>query len=92
MRVLNYTKFKLGQTKQEDLLGDYLPYAESAKLPHPLPPLPSPCRDLDDEVFLHLALTAKADFLATGDADLLALLGTLPVSIITVPQLRGMLA
>ena len=31
------------------------------------------CRDFKDDMFLELALAAKADFLITGDADLLAL-------------------
>ncbi len=31
------------------------------------------CRDPRDDIFLELALAAQADFLITGDADLLAL-------------------
>jgi uncharacterized protein len=31
------------------------------------------CRDTDDDKFLHLALTAEAEWLVTGDADLLVL-------------------
>ncbi len=39
-------------------------------------PLPAPvCRDPDDDKFLACALAANADFLVTGDRDLLALDG-----------------
>ena len=33
----------------------------------------TPCRDPDDEMFLAAAATGRADFLITGDADLLTL-------------------
>lgn len=40
------------------------------------------CRDPADQMFLGLALAARADALITGDADLLAAAGTFPVPII----------
>ena len=39
----------------------------------PLPELPVACRDRDDAVFLHLAVTSNADLLISGDNDLTVL-------------------
>jgi len=89
--VLAYPKFKLSIEKRDELLKDYLPYAEIHTLPAPLPALPSPCRDLDDEFFLYLAIAGGADVLVTGDGDLLALRDAAPVRIVTVRDLREML-
>lgn len=74
VRVLAYPKFKLGAAEQEELLGDYLPFAEVVPVPEPPPRVPD-CRDPHDLPFLHLAAAGKADALVTGDADLLALAG-----------------
>ena len=72
MRVLNYPKFKLGAADREELLADYLPYCRSARIPARLPKLPR-CRDANDQMFIELAAAGKADFLVTGDKDLLVL-------------------
>ena len=48
--------------------------------PDPPPQVPVPCRDRDDVVFIQLVLAAKAEFLISGDADLAALAGKLPVA------------
>ena len=72
LRVLAYPKFKLTSLDREDLLADYLPYCETVPMPIELPQIP-PCRDPFDEPFLHLALVGKADYLVTGDRDLLSL-------------------
>lgn len=90
IRVLAYPKFKLTSLDREDLLADYLPYCETVPMPnaqaHPqvveLPQSP-PCRDPFDEPFLHLALVGKADYLVTGDRDLLSLVGVFACPIIT---------
>jgi putative PIN family toxin of toxin-antitoxin system len=68
------------------LLRDYLPYAEIVLLPDILPDLPAACRDVDDEVFIHLALAGTADSLVTGDGDLLALRGVVPMQIVTIEE------
>ena len=49
----------------------------SAELAHPLPEqaLPIHCRDVKDNILLGLALAGKADYLITGDKDLLVLSG-----------------
>ncbi len=72
IRVLAYPKFKLTSIDREDLLADYLPYCETVQMPIELPQAP-PCRDPFDQPFLHLALVGKADYLVTGDNDLLSL-------------------
>jgi uncharacterized protein len=80
LRVLTYPKFRLGAMEREVLLADYLPFAEIATLPQPLPDLPAACRDRDDAVFLHLSIASHADLLISGDADLTVLAGAYPVA------------
>ena len=62
---------------QEILLADYLPFVEivDAALNMELASLPV-CRDQYDQMFLVLAQASKADFLVTGDQDLLVLTNT----------------
>ena len=94
LRVLEYPKFGLSREDRDELLGDYLPFTETASAAGSVVPavLGGPdhtpesaaiqCRDAADQMFLDLALAARADALITGDADLLALAGTFPVPII----------
>jgi putative PIN family toxin of toxin-antitoxin system len=86
IRVLAYPKFRLADEDRTALLADYLPYAETARLPKPPPPVPVACHDRDDVVFIQLALAAKAEFLISGDADLAALAGM--IEIVTPAVLR----
>jgi len=72
VRVLAYPKFRLDAQEQQELLADYLPYAEAVRIPQPPPTVPL-CRDPFDMPFLHLAAAGRADALVTGDADLLTL-------------------
>ena len=72
IRVLAYPKFKLMPTEREDLLSDYLLFCESVVIPDILPATPE-CRDPFDVPFLVLALVGEADYLVTGDRDLLVL-------------------
>ncbi|MDX1251877.1 MAG: putative toxin-antitoxin system toxin component, PIN family [Gammaproteobacteria bacterium] len=44
------------------------------------------CRDPFDLPFLQLAVTGKADYLVSGDQDLLNLAGQLACSIVTADQ------
>ena len=71
VRVLAYPKFRLSVAEQEELLADYLPYAETARIPNPAPTVPS-CRDPFDEPFMHLAVAGRARVLVSGDHDLLS--------------------
>lgn len=71
LRVLSYPKFHLADEEIEAVLGDYLPFAEPVEVKEAtaaLPRLPDP----DDRIFLELAETGTAEFLVTGDYDLLA--------------------
>ncbi|MES2229019.1 MAG: putative toxin-antitoxin system toxin component, PIN family [Pseudomonadota bacterium] len=72
VRVLAYPKFRLDAQEQQELLADYLPYAEAVRIPRPPPTVPV-CRDPFGMPFLHLAAAGRADAPVTGDADLLTL-------------------
>ena len=72
VRVLAYPKFRLSAQEQEELLADYLPYAETVRIPLPPPQVPE-CRDPLDAPFMHLAVAGKAQVLVSGDRDLLAI-------------------
>lgn len=73
MRVLAYPKFKLSEQEQQDLLADYLPFAQVADVLFIVQPNLPICRDPQDQMFLTLAQASQADVLVTGDQDLLAL-------------------
>jgi putative PIN family toxin of toxin-antitoxin system len=73
-RALAYPKFKLAAEDQRELLADYLPYCAAVRIPA-RPPKTPPCRDVADLPFLQLAIVGKADYLVTGDEDLLSLHG-----------------
>ena len=72
VRVLAYPKFGLSQAEQDELLADYLPYAETVRIPQP-PPMVPECRDALDLPFLHLAVAGTAQVLVSGDRDLLVI-------------------
>ena len=75
VRVLGYKKFKLSQTDLNTALAIYMPYVEVHTLDHPTQAMAHvpQCRDPKDQIFLDLAHSAQADFLVTGDEDLLVL-------------------
>ena len=72
VRVLAYPKFRLSKAEQDELLADYLPHAETVRVPQPPPTVPD-CRDALDLPLMHLAVAGKAQVLVTGDRDLLAI-------------------
>ncbi|MDM0033836.1 putative toxin-antitoxin system toxin component, PIN family [Variovorax sp. J22P271] len=82
LRVLAYPKFRLSPAEREELLGDYLPFAEVVVVPDPPPEVPA-CRDVFDLPFLHLA-AAGAATLVTGDRDLLVLAGGTAITIVRI--------
>jgi uncharacterized protein len=90
IRVLAYPKFKLTPTEREDLLADYLPFCETIQTPVELPEIP-PCRDPCDEPFLQLAIFGQADYLVTGDKDLLILADIFTCPIVTVEHFLSIL-
>jgi putative PIN family toxin of toxin-antitoxin system len=85
IRVLAYPKFKLTPSEQEDLLSDYLPFCETVLIPDVLPAIPE-CRDPFDVPFLVLALVSQANYLVTGDLDLLCLAEQFSCSIVKIDQ------
>ena len=89
LRVLAYPKFRLSTEEREELLGDYLPFAETVIVPE-LPDLPR-CVDSDDQKFLELAFAGRASLLITGDRALLALSGKIPFDIVRPAQARALI-
>lgn len=85
IRVLAYPKFKLTLAEQQDLLADYVPFCETIEMPIELPKIPA-CRDPYDEQFLYLAIFGRADYLVTGDQDLLSLADFFDCPIVTAEQ------
>jgi putative PIN family toxin of toxin-antitoxin system len=82
IRALAYPKFRLSEEDQLELLADYLPYAETVTIPAKTPRVPE-CRDPHDIPFLQLALVGRADYLVTGDKDLLELHDRFDIPILT---------
>jgi putative PIN family toxin of toxin-antitoxin system len=91
IRVLAYPKFRLDADDQRELLGDYLPWCTSVRMPAKPPATPE-IRDPYDQPFLELALVGKANYLVIGDADLHALRDLFSVPIITAGDFLGLLA
>jgi uncharacterized protein len=71
-RVLGYPKFQLSSDDRRELLAEYLPHCEVIKVTRSCKLV---CRDANDQPFLDLAQSGKADLLVSGDRDLLALAG-----------------
>lgn len=90
IRVLGYPKFGLTVSEREDLLGDYLAYAETVVTSQP-PAVPA-CRDPFDRAFLELAVVGRADALVTGDQDLLVLARGFEIPIVTPGEARPLLS
>ncbi len=88
LRVLGYPKFKLTPAEQKILIGDYLPFAEVVTLPDPLPDLPVSCRDLDDMIFIQLAVAGAAECLVSGDTDVAVLRSLAPIRIMSASELQ----
>jgi len=71
IRVLAYPKFDLNKTEIEALLADYVPFTSVVTVP---PQLQSPkCSDINDQMFVNLAIQGQAGILVTGDRILLAM-------------------
>lgn len=85
IRILAYLKFKLSPDEQQELLADYLPWCTTVRIPNPPPETPE-CRDPFDLPFLQLAIVGKADYLVSGDQDLLSLAGQFACPIVTADQ------
>ena len=90
LRVLAYPKFRLSPGEQGILQADYLPFCEpvtvtgmARHIPHCRDPFARPC--------LSLALAGRADFLVSGDEDLLVLAPRFTEPIVNPAELRARL-
>lgn len=90
LRVLTYPKLRLEPDEREDLLEEFLPFAETVVISEPPPVVPL-LTDADDRVFLGLALAGRADVLVSGDRTILAAGTAFPIPILTPAALRGRL-
>ena len=91
LRIFLSDKFGLTSERRDFLLEEYLPWCNMIRMPDPRPAVPE-CRDPSDTPFLELAAVGQADFLVTGDNDLLAIAPQFSIPIITPAALRQHLA
>ena len=87
LRTLAYPKFKLTGIEQEEMLADFLPYAETYMLEKPPKHLPE-CRDKDDQIFISLASLTGVEMLVSGDMDLLTLRSELPFQLLSADEFK----
>jgi len=87
IRILAYPKFKLTAKEKEELLGDFLLYADTVELPQIWPDLPV-CRDKKDQVFIVLAHVGHANALVSGDDDILVMRKDFPDLILNPKKFR----
>jgi putative PIN family toxin of toxin-antitoxin system len=72
IKVLHYPKFALTEEEIEYLLqSEILPYSKIVKTIFKFDK--NVCCDKDDQKFLELAISAQADYIVSGDKDLLEL-------------------
>lgn len=72
IRVMGYPKFRLTHEEINHLLAEFLPWAETVHLEGLGKTIPE-LRDPEDAIFVHLARSAKAVCLISGDRHLLEL-------------------
>lgn len=89
IKVLTYPKFQLTKEEQTELLGEFLPFTETEMIKTEINSELPICRDRHDQKFIVLAHTANAEFLVTGDSDLLVLNNQLELSIITPTEFKN---
>jgi putative PIN family toxin of toxin-antitoxin system len=83
-RVLSYPKFKLSQREIRAILNEeILPYVEAVEI---VEQVAGVCRDSHDDMFLAVATSGNAQYLVTGDQDLLVLKNHNKTQIITVAE------
>jgi putative PIN family toxin of toxin-antitoxin system len=88
-RVLAYPKFRLTPAEITMIVEEELiPYAEVVEATVDASGV---CRDPYDDKFLSLAASGRADYLITGDQDLLVLRSFNKVGIVTVSEFSGLL-
>ncbi|MBM4135464.1 MAG: putative toxin-antitoxin system toxin component, PIN family [Nitrospira sp.] len=86
--VLEYPKFSLTRQEMQLIIEEeVLPYFEIVEI---IDKTKSICRDPDDDKFIACAVSASADFVVTGDKDLLDLGKYKSVRIINASMLLNM--
>ncbi len=87
-RVLAYPKFSLTPREIDVLLqNEVLPFCEVVDIEDEIIGV---CRDRSDDKFLSCAVAAKADYIVSGDKDLLVLGNFRNIPIITAAALKGL--
>lgn len=88
-RVLSYPKFSL-TPREIDVIFQYevLPYCEVVDIEDDITGV---CRDTDDHKFLSCAVASAADYIVSGDKDLLVLGNFRNIPIVTVSAFKGVL-
>ncbi|GAB6064924.1 putative toxin-antitoxin system toxin component, PIN family [Aquifex pyrophilus] len=90
VKVLHYPKFSLEEEEIDFLLYvEILPYSETVEVKFRLEE--EVCRDRDDVKFLECAVSGRADFVVSGDKDLLSLKEIEGIRIISPAKLRKFL-
>ena len=84
-RVREYPKFGLGPADRAELLGDYLPFAETWS-PQP-PPAPLRATDRSDPSFVDLSAASAARAIVSGDGHLTVLAPR--VAVVRLSDLQG---
>lgn len=90
IHVLKYPKFQLTGSERRTLLEEFLPYSEAVADPKDIEEL-ALCRDPKDQVFINLAWEQRADYLVSGDSDLLEY-PVEKISIVSPAELRSLIA
>ena len=90
LKVLKYPKFGLASADREELLGEYLPFAETVEVAEGVHAQPA-ATDPDDQKFLDLAMVGRAGLLVTGDRGLLEGAGSWPFEVLTPAVARARL-
>jgi len=84
-KVLSYPKFKLTQREIRSILNEeILPFVEPVEI---IEQAGGICRDPHDDMFLAVAAAGEAQFLVTGDQDLLVLKQYCQTQIVTLAEL-----
>ncbi len=86
LRVLAYPKFGLAPDDRAELLGEYLPFAESWPTEPPLAPVQAP--DPADQPFVDLRVASAAEAIVSGDVHLTLLAPRVPVVRVAELQAR----
>jgi putative PIN family toxin of toxin-antitoxin system len=88
-RVLAYPKFSLTSREIEVLIQDeVLPFCEVVDIEEDITGI---CRERADDKFLSCAVAATADYIVSGDKDLLMLKNFRDIPIITIAAFQGII-